>query len=94
MKLGKIDKNLAVIYQEVLSPALLAGEQGEDFAKVLFACEVACSRPEACNLVVCQHPLNKEQVVPFIHGVGNVNIYSSTWQVLLEDATGKRFLPG
>lgn len=94
LKLGKIDKNLAVIYQEVLSPALLAGEQGEDFAKVLFACEVACSRPEACNLVVCQHPLNKEQVVPFIHGVGNVNIYSSTWQVLLEDATGKRFLPG
>ncbi len=91
---GKIDAALAVIYREVLTPELLAEEEGKHMAKALFSCEVTCSSPDASNLVLCQHPLKKEQVVPFIHGKGYVNIYSSSWQILMEDASGRRFLPG
>lgn len=94
LKNGKTDASLAVIYREVLTPELLAEEPGKYMDQVLFACEVTCSIPEACNLVICQHPLKKEQTVPFIHGRGYVNIYSSSWQILLEDARGRRFLPG
>ncbi len=91
---GKLDSALAVIYREVLTPELLEEHKGKNMAKAIFACEVSCSSPEACNLVLCQHPLKREQVVPFTHGRGYVNLYSSSWQILLEDARGRRFLPG
>ncbi|MEY8391890.1 DUF5717 family protein [Lachnospiraceae bacterium 45-W7] len=94
LKHGKVDSSFAVIYREILTPELLKEEQGKYMGQVLFACEVTCSVPEACNLVLCQHPLKKEQTVPFVHGKGYVNIYSSSWQILLEDARGRRFLPG
>lgn len=93
LRAGRIDKYLAPIYREVLKPDMITEELAGCFAKVLFAHEVTCSNPNALRLVVCQQPLAKEQVVPLNHGTGYVNIYSSTYQILLEDAKGNRFLP-
>ena len=93
LKGGKIDRTLAAVYKEVLTPELLTEEHAEDVARVLFTCEVTGAASGACSLVVCQHPLKNEQVVPLIHGKGYINLYSSTWQILLEDSRGRRFLP-
>lgn len=90
---GKIDRMLAAVYREALTPELLTPERAFDMARVLFACEVLCDNPVIRNLVVCQYCLAKEQVVPLVHGRAYVNIYGSSYQILLEDAKGRRFLP-
>lgn len=90
---GKIDRMLAAVYQEALTPELLTPERAADMAKILFSCEVECQNPSIRNLVVCQYSLAKEQVVPLVHGKAYVNIYGDSYQILLEDIKGRRFLP-
>ncbi len=90
---GKIDRSLAAVYQEALTPQLLTSERAKHIAKALFACEVLCDNPNARNLVVCQYALEKEQVAPVVHGRAYVGIYGSSYKLLLEDARGRRFVP-
>lgn len=93
MQGGRIDRALATVYGEVLAPELLTRENAKDMAKILFACEVQCDNPNVRNLIICEHVLKKEQVVPLVHGKAYVNIYGSSWKILLEDARGRRFVP-
>lgn len=93
MQAGRVDRALAAVYKEVLTPDLLTRENAGDMAKVLFACEVFCDNPNVRNLVLCQHVLEKEQIAPVVHGKAYVNIYCSSWKILLEDARGRRFVP-
>ena len=93
MQGGRIDRALAAVYGEVLTPEILTRENAKDMAKALFACEVACDNPNVRNIVLCEHVLEKEQVAPVIHGKAYVNIYGSSWKILLEDARGRRFVP-
>lgn len=90
---GKIDRALAAVYRETLTPELLTPERAEDMAKVLFICEIRCNNPGIRNLVICQYSLAKEQVVPLNHGRAYVSIHGSSYQLLLEDTRGRRFLP-
>lgn len=90
---AKIDRTLAAVYREALTPELLTPERAADMAKILFACEVQCENPSIRNLVVCQYALAKEQIVPLVHGRAYVNIYGDSYQILLEDTKGRRFLP-
>ncbi|MEY8516957.1 DUF5717 family protein [Lachnospiraceae bacterium 29-84] len=94
IRLGKMDRFLAPLCQEVLTPELAKGELADCLSKVLFTCQVSCSNPNAAKLVLRQHVLGKEQVVPICRGVGYVPIYGSSYQAMLEDARGRRFLPG
>lgn len=90
---GKIDRAFATVYQEALKPEILTAERAKDIAKALFAYEVRCDNPYARNLIVCQYTLRAEQVVPIVHGKAYVDIYGSSFQFLLEDARGRRFVP-
>ncbi len=93
LKGGKVDRVLAAVYREALTPELLTAELAKDMARALFACEVRCDNPMAHSLVVCQHTLKKEQVTPLVHGRAYVGIYGSSYKLLLEDAKGRRFIP-
>lgn len=90
---GRIDKDIAPIYQEILTEDMIGEEQADSLAKILFVHKVACKEAKALRLVVRQHPLSKEQIVPLNHGIGYINLYSNTYQILLEDSRGNRFLP-
>lgn len=93
LSLGRMDKYIAPIYQEILTPEMITEELAECLEKVLFVHEATCSNPNAHHFVVRQYPLKNEQVVPIKGGIGYVNIYSDSYQILLEDARGNRFLP-
>lgn len=90
---GRIDKDMAVIYQEVLTPEMITEDLVEPLARILFVHKVRCKDAGALRLVVRQHPLKAEQTVSLNHGMGYVNLYSSSYQILLEDSRGGRFLP-
>lgn len=93
LRAGRIDQNLAVIYKELLTPAMLNQESAGWLAKVIFSYEVTCREEKAVRVIVQQHQLQQEQAVPLVNHCAYINIYGSVYSILLEDAKGKRFLP-
>lgn len=93
MRAGRIDPNLAVIYREFLTPAVINQESAEWLAKVIFACQVTCKEEKAVRIIVRQHQLQQEQIIPLVNHRAYVNIYGTVHSILLEDAKGNRFLP-
>lgn len=90
---GRIDKDIAPVYQEILTEDMIKQDTADNLGRILFVHKVICKDTKALRLVVRQHPLKKEQIVPLSHGIGYINLYSNTYQILLEDSRGNRFLP-
>ncbi|EOS24265.1 hypothetical protein C806_02307 [Lachnospiraceae bacterium 3-1] len=93
LKAERIDEDSAVVYREILKPDMIADELLDHLAKILFTHKVTCKDSGALRLVVRQYSLKKEQIISLNHGIGFVNLYSSCYQILLEDSRGNRFLP-
>lgn len=93
LRAGKIDYNLAEIYQDLLTPAMINEESAEWLAKVIFSHQIICRKENAVRVIVRQQQLKQEQIVPLVNGCAYVNIYGTAYCVLLEDAKGNRFLP-
>ncbi|MCI8483632.1 MAG: hypothetical protein HFH41_04745 [Lachnospiraceae bacterium] len=93
LRAGRMDKEIAPVYQEVLTPDMITEELIEPLSKILFVHKVTCSDTGTLRLVVRQNPLKQEQIIPLHHGMAYVNLYSSTYQMMLEDSRGNRFLP-
>lgn len=93
LQAGRIDEDMSVVYREVLTPELITDEIAGHLSKILFTHQVTCRDAKARQLVVRQHPLKQEQRIPLNHGIGYVNLYSSSYQILLEDSRGNRYLP-
>ncbi len=93
LRAGRMDRHIARVYQEVLEPEMITEELADPLGKVLFSHEAVCRNPNARYLIVRQYPLAGEQAVPLKDGKGYVNLYSSSYQALIEDAKGNRFLP-
>ncbi len=93
LRAGRIDQNLAVIYREFLTPAVINAESAEWLARVIFSCQVICREKKAVRLVVRQYQLQQEQIIPLVNHSAYLNLYGTNYSILLEDAKGNRFLP-
>lgn len=93
LRAGRIDQNLAVIYREMLTPAVLNEESAEWLSKVIFSYQITCQEEKAVRVIVRQYQLQQEQAVPLVNHSAYVNIYGMVYSILLEDAKGNRFLP-
>ena len=93
LRAGRIDVNLAVIYRELLTPAMLNETSAEWLAKVIFACHVTCQEKKAVRVIVRHHQLQQEQSVTLVNHSAYINVYGADYSILLEDAKGNRFLP-
>lgn len=93
LQAGRIDEDMSVVYREALTPELITDEMAEHLSKIIFTHQVTCKDAGAMQLVVRQHPLKKEQRIPLNRGIGYVNLYSSSYQILVEDSRGNRYLP-
>jgi len=77
LRAGRMDQNLAVIYREFLTPAVINQESAEWLARVIFACQITCKEEKAVRLIVRQHQLQQEQIVPLVNHSAYVNIYGT-----------------
>lgn len=93
LRAGRIDSELAVIYREFLTPAVINEESAQWLAKVIFANQITCKEERAVRLILRQYQLQQEQIVPLINHSAYLNIYGNGYSILLEDAKGNRFLP-
>ncbi|MCH5273712.1 MAG: hypothetical protein J1E35_08560 [Lachnospiraceae bacterium] len=93
MKSGRIDKNLAIIYAEVLRGSLLDAELAAVLPELLFSYYVECDNKEMTAVSVLHKEEEKEKIVPLVSGAAVVHIYTEDAKLLLLDARGNRYFP-
>ena len=91
LELGRIDSNLAVLYERFLTRRLLTRNLAQQLVKVLFTFRVTCKNPNMCSVIVAHDCLRQETVTPLKNGVARVQIYTQQARIFLADADGKRY---
>ena len=76
LELGRIDSNLAVLYERFLTRRLLTRNLAQQLVKVLFTFRVTCKNPNMCSVIVAHDCLRQETVTPLKNGVARVQIYT------------------
>lgn len=89
---GHISKNLARIYEGVLSPAILDEELAEKLPAILLTKQLKCRNDKVCYVIVRHKELNCEWRLPLENGQLYFPVYTSDCAIVFEDAQGRRFL--
>lgn len=93
MKSGRIDRNLAVIYAEVLRSSLLDAELAAALPELLFSYCVECDNKEMTAVSVLHKEEEEESIVPLTSGTALIHMYTEDAKLVLLDAQGNRYLP-
>lgn len=89
---GRINRHLAGLYQELLSPAMVDEQTAEPLAKLLFAHRICVSDLRLKKVVVCQPGNLQESVYPLQEGCTWLPLYGNDSVILFEDAYRNRFV--
>lgn len=93
MKDGRIDKNLAIIYGEVLRSSLLDAELAAALPRLLFSYLVECGNKEMTAVSVLHKEEVRECIVPLTNGTALICMYTEDAKLVLLDRDGNRYLP-
>lgn len=91
---GKISRDLAYLYQNVLDDRLLTKDNCRALARVLFLQQLDCEGADIRQAVVIHDRLRGEQVWPVENGRAYVEIYDTDCEILLEDEAHNRYSAG
>lgn len=91
LEMGKIDENLAVLYERYLDKQVLNRPLAERLVKLLFTFEITCRNPRMKSVVVVHRRMKGEQIVPLNQGRAQVQIYTEDARILLADEEGNRY---
>ncbi len=87
-----INRYLAGLYQEMLSPAMINEQTAESLAKLLFAHRIFVEDFRLKKVIVYQPGNLRESVYPLQEGCAWIWLYGNDSTVLFEDAYGNRFV--
>lgn len=90
MAKGRIDDNLAVIYEEMLSSGKYPPQMADALSDVLFAHRLTCFDPDARRVVILQNQLVEPTEAPLINGAAYFPLYSNDYCIFIEDCYGNR----
>ncbi len=90
--MGRVDENLAVLYERYLEKGQLTRALAERLARVLFTFEITCKNPNMKSVVVVHPRMKGEQIVPIADGSAQVQIYTEEARILLMDEHGNRYV--
>ena len=88
MRLGHMDDNLAMIYQDVLEKGTLTEEQAKAMAELLFMKKVICLCPGITRIFLYQSQYEMPFVAQVKNGCSYVPLISDIWQIFLEHERG------
>lgn len=92
--LGRMNDNLAVVYEEFLEPFMISDKNADNMAKVYFAYKVECENRQMKRVYV-KYKETKEVIGSDIRGgVAYVPIYTSRYALVFEDEEGNRYQGG
>lgn len=88
---GRINRDLAVLDQALLTHEAMTPQLAEGLEKALFTWEVTCGNPGMKAVIVVQRALEQEQKVMLTEGKACVQIYGPDCCILTEDIRGCRY---
>ena len=91
LSMGRIDENLAVLYERFLTKRMLTKPGAEQLARLLFAYEITCKNPNMVSVAVIHKNVRAPQEVMLRNGKARGYIYSDDACVLLVDRDGRRY---
>jgi len=87
-----ISRDLAILYQDILSKPLLSKEVYEHLPYVLYRHELICHNSNIVSAIVIHKELKTEDIVPLTLGRAEVDIYSGNAEIFLVDSYGNRYI--
>ena len=88
LELGRIDENLAVLYERFLDRRMLTPALASHLVKILFTFEVTCRNPSIRSIAVVHRMTEGEQVTTLTDGHAQVQIYTEDARILMQDENG------
>lgn len=86
---GRMNRELACIYQEFLTKGMLNGRMAENLSHALFTCEIRCESEQASGIAVVHRQLDAIQTVSLSGHAANVQIYTKDAWIFVIDKEGK-----
>ncbi len=88
---GRINRDLAYLYQELILKEMATMDNIRAFAKVLLIHCIKVNDNSIVSIIVLDERLNKELVYPVNGGVCYIPLLSNEYTILLEDTLGNRY---
>ena len=93
LRAGRNDKNLAILYGDLLGDDNYRKQSLEHLGKVIFKHEVSCDNPNMRYVCVSHAELSEDVVVPLINGRAQIDIYTPDALVFVMDSSNNRYDP-
>ena len=88
---GRINSNLAYLYQEVLLKEMATPDNIRQFAEIVFYNRIRVADDDIVNVIVLDDRIKKEMVYPVAGRTAYVLLFSNEHTILLEDVSGNRY---
>lgn len=88
---GRINKDLAYLYRNIITPALVNKESAAELAPLLFTHLISTENKELRYVIVGYAISKKEHRYPISDGRAMVPLYGDDYKILLEDGRGNRY---
>lgn len=89
---GRINEDLAFVYQKVLGERLYEAEYATEYAHMLFLNKITVKRPEFVKLVVVNGYLKEENHYSLYNSQVIIPLVGRNYSIFLEDEYGNRYL--
>lgn len=93
MKEGRIDKNLAIVYAEVLRADMIDAQLAQVLPDLLFTYCMECENDKMTAVSVLHKEEESDTVLPFVGRMAYFKVYTEDAGILLLDDAGNRYLP-
>lgn len=88
IRIGEMDDELAVIYNDILSPEMITEENERNLVSILNTWRITCNDKRISEVLVSHKEINGEDVYRIKNGKAYVNIYTDDAIVLFRDING------
>lgn len=88
---GRMNRNLAIIYKDILTKAMVGPEMAERIPDVLNTYEIFCEDENMENVLIIHKEINRVDRYHLKNGRANVRIYTEDEAIIFEDLYGNRY---
>ena len=86
-----INKDLAYLYKQVLTPAMVDEQIADCLAKLMMVHQIKVTNKSLRNVIVYQPMARVEYMYPLTDGVAYVPLYGQEYTIFFEDLNGNRY---
>ncbi|MBR0429816.1 MAG: hypothetical protein IJK17_07040 [Lachnospiraceae bacterium] len=85
MASGRMDDNLAIIYQDALDHKMIDEDVADAMATLFFTKKIICIYPDITRVMVFEEALAEPIIVPVVNRIAYVPLYTDHYQIFLEE---------